>query len=341
MFNNWHKKEKPIQGLMGFGGGATGPLVRGVGGGSTFSGTGGDNTVETGGYRYHFYRNGGPGVFAVDPNYGGDATGLEILVIAGGGGGGNRTGGGGGAGGIAFAHNIPVNTIPRNIAGNNITIDVGNYVQRGQAGDRQGGNSVFAPGQPFEVFASGGGSGGTDGYPAAGGGSGGGSHYNAPVGGATQPNENVNKPWVTNYGHPGSNGYTPTPWESGGGGGAGSQGSNSNGPQRGTAGPGQLFPAFPSPIFVPSSDPWYSGLNGRGANQCSYGGGGGGGSHPPFSPPNHPQGALDGGGGAGGPNSGNPGLPAIQGTGGGGGGATSNNGGQGGSGMIVLRYPVV
>ena len=32
MLNNWHKKEKPIQGLMGFGGGATGNLV-GAGGG--------------------------------------------------------------------------------------------------------------------------------------------------------------------------------------------------------------------------------------------------------------------------------------------------------------------
>ena len=340
MLNNWHKKEKPIQGLMGFGGGATGNLVRGGGGGSTFSGTGGDNTVDTGGYRYHFYRNGGPGVFAVDPNYGGDATGLEILVIAGGGGGGNRTGGGGGAGGIAFAHNIPVNTIPANVAGTNITINVGNYVQQGDSPDRQGGNTIFAPGQPFEVFASGGGSGGTDGHPAAGGGSGGGSHYNATVGGATQPGENVGKPWITNYGHPGSNGYTPHPWESGGGGGAGNRGNDSNGPQRGTAGHGQMFPTFSSPVFVPTSDPWYSALNGRGDNQCRYGGGGGGGSHPPFSPPNHPPSSSAGGGGAGGPNSGGQGQDAIHGTGGGGGGATSGNGGAGAYGMIVFRYPI-
>jgi hypothetical protein len=33
MFNNWHKKEKPIQGMMGMGGGATGYLVSGAGGG--------------------------------------------------------------------------------------------------------------------------------------------------------------------------------------------------------------------------------------------------------------------------------------------------------------------
>ena len=340
MLNNWHKKEKPIQGLMGFGGGATGNLVGAGGGGGGFSGTGGTNTVDSGGYRYHFFRYGGPSTFTVDPTYGGDATGLEILVIAGGGGGGNRTGGGGGAGGIAFAHNIPNNTIPNSVAGTNIPIVVGNYVQRGDSPDRNGGNTIFAPGAPYEVFASGGGSGGTDGHQAAGGGSGGGSHYAAPVGGATQPGENVNKPWVTNYGHPGSNGYTPTPWESGGGGGAGSRGVDSNGPQRGTAGDGQLFPTFSSPVFVPSSDPWYSALNGRGANQCRYGGGGGGGSHPPFSPPNHPQNALDGGGAAGGSNSGSPGNDAIHGTGGGGGGATSGDGGAGAYGMIALRYPI-
>ena len=339
MFNNWHKKEKPIQGMMGFGGGAASKLVSKAQA-NPFTGTGGTNTVETGGYRYHFFRYGGPNTFTVDPQYGGDATGLEILVIAGGGGGGNRTGGGGGAGGIAFAHNIPLNTIPSAVAGTDIPVVVGDYVQSGTAPDRQGGNTIFAPGAPYEVFAAGGGSGGTDGHPAAGGGSGGGTHYNATVGGATQPNENVNKPWVSNYGHPGTNGYTPHPWESGAGGGAGGQGSNSNGPQRGTAGAGQLFPTFSSPVFVPTSDPWYSALNARGDNQCRYGGGGGAGSYPPFSPPNHPTAASAGGGAAGGPNSGGVGNDAIHGTGGGGGGATNGNGGAGAYGMIALRYPI-
>ena len=32
MLNNWEKKEKPIQGMMGMGGGATGYLVGGVAG---------------------------------------------------------------------------------------------------------------------------------------------------------------------------------------------------------------------------------------------------------------------------------------------------------------------
>lgn len=336
MLNNWHKKEKPIQGLMGFGGGATGNLVRGGGGGG-FSGTGGTNEATHGGYRYHFFRTGGPTQFTVDATYAGDSTGLEILVIAGGGGGGNRTGGGGGAGGIAFAENIPLNTIPASVAGTNINIQVG--ADNGIAGPGKGNDSTWAVGQPFSVTAEGGGTGGTDGVAAGGGGSGGGSHYDATVGPANQPNQNPGKPWVANYGHPGSNGYTPTPWESGGGGGAGGRGVDATPGVRGTAGDGQLFPTFPSPVFVPSSDPWYSALNGR-ANHSRYGGGGGGGSHPPLTPPNHPQAAFDGGGGAGGPNSGGVGLSAIQGTGGGGGGATNGDGGQGGSGMVVIRYPI-
>ena len=52
---------------MGFGGGATGNLVGASGGGGGFSGTGGTNTVDSGGYRYHFFRYGGPSTFTVDP----------------------------------------------------------------------------------------------------------------------------------------------------------------------------------------------------------------------------------------------------------------------------------
>ena len=44
MLNNWHKKEKPIQGMMGFGGGAAGYLLGGAGGGG-LEGTGG--TVDS------------------------------------------------------------------------------------------------------------------------------------------------------------------------------------------------------------------------------------------------------------------------------------------------------
>ena len=73
MLNNWEKKEKPIQGMMGFGGGATGYLAGSAGGGG-FSGTGGTNTVDTGGYRYHFFRHGGPNTFSVDGGYSGDTT---------------------------------------------------------------------------------------------------------------------------------------------------------------------------------------------------------------------------------------------------------------------------
>ena len=64
MFNNWHKKEKPIQGMMGFGGGATGYLVGGNALGP-FQLTGGTKSV-IGDYTFHKFTNGMPGTFTVD-----------------------------------------------------------------------------------------------------------------------------------------------------------------------------------------------------------------------------------------------------------------------------------
>lgn len=336
MFNNWHKKEKPIQGLMGFGGGATGNLAGG-GASSGFSGTGGSYEKTPGdGYKYHMFKNGGPTTFTVDPGFNGDTTGVEILVVAGGGGGGNRTGGGGGAGGVAFASNIP---LPSSLAGNNLIITVGG----GNDGPGNGQDSVFGPGQPFEIRSLGGGTGGTDGLAAGPGGSGGGGHYEYVGGNGLQPQQNPGKPWVTNYGNNGNSGYAPHPWESGAGGGAGS-GATAGGPgYRGQAGSGVSIPTFPSPKFCPPGDPWHAALSGRGSNQALYGGGGGAGSYPPYSPSlNMPSGAIDGGGGYA-PNGSNGG-DGINGTGGGGGGATngpdSPNAGKGGDGVVVIRYPI-
>ena len=45
MLNNWEKKEKPIQGMMGMGGGATGHLVSG---GPGIIATGGTETLVGG-----------------------------------------------------------------------------------------------------------------------------------------------------------------------------------------------------------------------------------------------------------------------------------------------------
>lgn len=336
MFNNWYKKEKPIQGLMGFGGGAASKLVSRAAS-NPFSGTGGVTSTPGDGYRYHMFKS-GPNPFVIDEGYGGDATGLEIMVIAGGGGGGNRTGGGGGAGGVAFASNIPEGTIPANAGGSNIDVTVGTA---GGPGPGPGNDSTWATGQPWEVYAMGGGTGGTDNVPAGGGGSGGGSHYSAPVGPGLQPTKNPGKSWVTNYGNPGSNGYTPHPWESGGGGGAGSTGNNAGPGYRGQSGNGISMPSFPSPKFCPPSDPWYSDLSGRGGPLTYYGGGGGAGAYPPYAGVNDPGLALQGGGGDGAPGGGTAGN-GHHGTGGGGGGTADGpaTGGRGGHGIVVIRYPI-
>ena len=99
MFNNWFRKEKPIQGLMGMGGGATGFLLGGAGGG--FEATGG-TIVDDGGYRYHVFTS--PGTFSIT----GDATIDNLLVVAAGGNGGQSRAGGGGGGGVRNLSNVPV-----------------------------------------------------------------------------------------------------------------------------------------------------------------------------------------------------------------------------------------
>ena len=90
MFENfWHKKEKPLQGLMGLGGGSASPLV---GGAAPIDASGGNIVgAEPGnGYKYHVFTS--AGAFTVNSGAGD----VEYLVVAGGGGG---YGGGGGDGG--------------------------------------------------------------------------------------------------------------------------------------------------------------------------------------------------------------------------------------------------
>lgn len=342
---NWYRKEKPVQGLIGGGGGATGFLTGGGSGGAGFSGTGGHvagGTEPGDGYRYHYFKGPGSYNFAVDPGYSGDATGLEIMVIAGGGGGGTRTAGGGGAGGIAIASSIPFNTIPAVVAGTNIPITVGRGAPEGPT---PGSDSSFgsAP-QPFYIYAKGGGHSASDGTNSLPGGSGGGSHYgsdNWSTG--IQPQQNPGKPWISNYGNPGNTGYTPHPWESGGGGGAGGAAIAGGAGFRGRAGASLDVPQFPHTKYLPAGDPFYPGMNGRGST-TRYGGGGGAGSYPPYAATNDPTSARQGGGAAGGPSGGGRGGFGVHGTGGGGGGSCDGNpnvGGGGGHGMVVIRYPVV
>ena len=76
------KKEKPFQGLTGFGGGATG-LSQHVAGSAAFSATGGTK-VDADGWSTHFFTSSGTFTIAS-----GSAD-VEYLIVAGGGSGGGR-----------------------------------------------------------------------------------------------------------------------------------------------------------------------------------------------------------------------------------------------------------
>lgn len=352
----WHKKEKPVftgiaRGVGGFGFGKS--AAGGVGGGTPFSGTGGEvsaGVAPGNGYRYHYFKT--PGSFVVSSSYGNiSGSTIDILLVAGGGGGGSRSGGGGGAGGIAWAQSIP---IPITVAGTSIPITVGSGGPGGpgyQGPGTNGGDTYFGSGpEPYYFIAKGGGAGNGDSNPASGfaGGSGGGTHYgppdvavpNAP---GTQPSQNPGKSWVTNYGNPGSYGGGAPNWQSGAGGGAGSAAGNGDQSNRGSAGDGQAFPTFAVPLYMPAPDPYRPGINPLPG--FHYGGGGGAGDYPPFISVNVPTLATYGGSGPGGPSGGaGPGYPGVNGLGGGGGGGAGStngpSGGAGGNGIVVIRYSI-
>ena len=85
--NFWHKKEKPIQGLMGLGGGAAGHLMSGAAGGDGHTATGGIISEYSDGatiYRAHIFVSDGTfTVTSVDPNP--DYATIDLLVVGGGG----------------------------------------------------------------------------------------------------------------------------------------------------------------------------------------------------------------------------------------------------------------
>lgn len=355
MLNNWFRKEKPIQGMMGFGGGATGNLVRGLGANDPFSGTGGEVSggVEPGnGYRYHYFKT--PGTFVVSQTYGDESTRVDVLLVAGGGGGGSRSGGGGGAGGVAWAQDIPI-PAPTG-RGASIPIEVGLGGDGGPPSTGNpgvtGGDSTFgAAPNPYYFIAKGGGYGACDSTTSgAPGGSGGGTHYGPPdpgvEGTGIQPQQNPGKGWVTSsqYGNPGSVGAAQPNWQSGAGGGAGGAASNGDQSNRGEAGESvNLQNVWNVPYYMPGPDPYRPGINPK--PQYHYGGGGGAGDYNPYISQRFPAGAGYGGGGIGGPPGSGDGSNAVNGLGGGGGGGAGTNagprGGNGGNGIVVIRYQVV
>ena len=146
---NWHKKEKPLQGIAGMGGGVVSRLL----GGSLapFVASGGTKSGPTGGYFYHDYTTAGSGTpFQVTSG----STEIEVLLVGGGGGGGRGQGygGGGGGGGAVGVYSVPIDTgiydltVGANAGGQ---VD-GNYTRLGPSSSyiQAGGGSRGKNGQP-------------------------------------------------------------------------------------------------------------------------------------------------------------------------------------------------
>ena len=116
--NSWHKKEKPLLGLLGTGGGVAGDSASG----GPITATGGTKATPGDGYIYHWFTSSGSLVISAGggPNYE-----MDVLMVGGGGGG---TGGspgpgtpgtnGGSGGGGGYGSNEPAGTCPDPTYGN-------------------------------------------------------------------------------------------------------------------------------------------------------------------------------------------------------------------------------
>ena len=125
MFENfWHKKEMPLLGLIGLGGGAASTLMGGAG---PISASGGniDGATPGNGYVYHIFT--ASGAFTVNSGAGD----VEYVVVGGGAGGGYQAGGGGGSGG-GVSGTMPVTPGP-------ITVTIGS----GGTGRKCGGDGII------------------------------------------------------------------------------------------------------------------------------------------------------------------------------------------------------
>ena len=354
IFSNFFKKEAPLLGLQGSGGG----LGFLVGGGSAVQpATGGDINAQPGGdgYVYHlFYQPGSLTAPSDIPN-------VEILVVGPGGGGsqGNGAAGGGGAGGAVHVtgHTLVAGTytidIPDGGAGGPESAPNPSKGTRGQ-------NATMISPTPFNITALGGGGGqswgGADPQPQnnANGGSGGGcSGMPSNIYGHEQQSHQpytVATGTVARYGSPGGSDAATSGgnYRGSGGGGAGGAGANGQAaaPHKGgQGGGGRAFPGFAgnNPAFAPMPTDWKTAVGPTG----HYAGGGGGGSENGGTATPAPGG--QGGGGASGagpnsvPNETMRGIPGIANTGGGGGAGwwdpgLAARGGNGARGIILVRY---
>ena len=357
--NSWYKKENPLLGLLGLGGGAGGYLV---GSGPAFSpvtATGGYiHDFEDGGkkYRAHIFIN--PGDFVVTDG----GTDVEYLLVAGGGGaGGNAQSGGGGAGGLrtniagvvdagsnplTISDAFPVEGTPGSPKTYPIVVGAGGYGAPGGGPGcpsgltpvcglgQNGENSTFSDptNTPQNVVATGGGAG--QGYAPTGpggqpGGSGGGADQYSPTNpgaanfhaGLTVASPDGLTPTVQGFPGGASGGAYAAPYCGAGGGGAGVAG----GPDSASAGsgPGKRGNGG-NGVQVLICGPDASGIgdcsSAPDGNQWFAGGGGSGGFN------SAPMGAGGlGGGHKGYPNASGAGGNGKATTGGGGGGASGPN----------------
>jgi hypothetical protein len=345
MFGEKHKKEMPLLGMLGLGGGVGSNLS---GGAAPIQASGGTKTTS-GVYTIH--------TFTSNDNFvvsSGSGT-VDVLVIGGGGGGGKdhytggsggyngRGTGGGGAGTLKYFTGLPLEpgTYPATIGNGGQGAPNPNQDYVGNDGQT---TSFGASPLPFHVVSPGGGGGGGSGpgpnYAGRPGGSSGGSSngQDSPAGtaatGHPQGVDQVSPP--IGWGNKGGNGIPSEPYsEGGGGGGAGAAGNNGGGNPRGDGGVGATYTISGSPVM-------YAGGGGAGGRGGSGNGGETGGV---WNGSSVESGGPLAGAGAGGSSPGGDGSNASANTGSGGGGAgtnpptsTAGTGGNGGSGIVIVRY---
>ena len=318
---NFHKKEKPLRSLTGFGGGV-GRAFSGAGGGGLVSASGGNlqDGVEPGnGYKYHTFTASG----ALTVTVGGE---VDVLIVAGGGGAAGGYNSGAGGGGVVHHSQFTVSAGPYPVV-----------VGGGGAGSNNPGvDSTFGG-----MTAKGGGGGCAfsvgAGQPGGSGGGAEGTETN-PSGNATQPAQNtpfVPQTGFNQYGNPGGAGTTSGAYSAAGGGG-GSAAGQAAGPGPGSGGhggSGQPVTGFEYPIVGLS--PLTPQANSPTNNHYGAGGGGWGYSEQ--------YGGLrpEGGGGRGGTPTPSADQMGLDGVGGGSGNSyyvTSPN--KGGDGIVIVRYAV-
>ena len=285
--------------------------------------SGGDTVadVQIGGilYRIHVFTTVGSSQAFEVQTLGTSEARVDCLIVAGGGGGDSRHQGGGGAGGVVFKENVSAF-----VANYPVVVGNGGIGESANLADNStnGGNSSV-----FGLTALGGGAASTNG------GSGGGG-FSTNIGLGLQPTLPSG-----GFGNDGGTGTSGNPYAAGGGGGAGGPGGTTTSyssaeADGGDGGPGKDYSAYFGTSF--GENGWFGGGGGGGGDEDGRSVGG--------------QGGIGGGGNGYGNDTSSPGYPTgddgLPNTGGGGGGAAFESGvnfksGDGGSGIVIIRYPLV